>query len=848
MTSSFNPLQVPDYEAQFDNIAKQQEEAMASVFGQAEEDDQVSVNYASAETAERERVLDSLAAFSGTLMDSLVEQKKKDNEAEMQAGIVDAFYSDDDDTGIALTTFAEQELVDSTSVINKTADKIEASDGHSIVADQVRRAGSWREYGRYVGQIQNNVNMLPTMMSFAQKNMSVTVQDSDGSTRTLTYSALKEPEDFQLWMDKFTKKYLSQFPGLNPQVAQKYVFPQLRQNLQVSAIQWNTEREKINKQERKDDALDRIRAAAGTTFFGEVYVRELEARNISRKEGRTLLDKLARDKVIKPKDRQSIELALITDRSDGQRKPAKKVIARDLDGLDQIFADQAKADYEAREALITRNATAFERQLTQLALERADAGNPITQGELNAAIAELPTDPDDPNFIDYDRAQEIIQKIETREDLDDEAATAYLNARRASQGYITLRDVSRFSSTIQDKFLPQVQADRNIAEKGSKYFENGDEDIVAALNNKYLDAYGKIRKDKQVTFTNEKQRAQADLRKKFYENRTSGDYANDAEALRAAEKSVLKNLNPPYNTYTRNDKYDPDPKTDADKGIAVRNARNRLAADPNSYENEVFAGTDDYIEQLKKFKRTGMGEIPQFYKDLAVGSQLSAWDYADAQLKAAGDKEGLFKPKVEEVVDDLSPDIKKLLREYNTGSRSFRAAANATSQGGDIRWFLDTIAGRESAAHGEYDAYNLGGDDNGYTPIDPGNSAKDGRFGVPISQLSLGTLIQLGLDRKIFAAGRYQFVPGTLRETFNRLKAQGVVDENTIFDAQTQDRFAIERAKQRISWPGQNSVQGLINEWRGLKFEDPVKLQRMLNIIRSEPYLQPNVLMPGDTN
>ena len=473
MTSSFNPLQVPDYEAQFDNIVRQQEEAMASVFGQAEQDDQVSVNYASAETAERERVLDSLATFSGTLMDSLVEQKKKDNEAEMQAGIVDAFYSDDDDTGIALTTFAEQELVDSTSVINKTADKIEASDGHSIVADQVRRAGSWREYGRYVGQIQNNVNMLPTMMSFAQKNMSVTIEDPDGSTRTLAYSDLKEPEDFQLWMDKFTKRYLSQFPGLNPQVAQKYVFPQLRQNLQMSAIEWNTEREKINKQERKDDALDRIRAAAGTPFFGEVYKRELDSRNITRLEGKTLLEKLAREKVITKADVNNMRLTPITDRADGESKPLGKVFARDFDSLGQIFEDQAKADYEAREALIQRNATAFERQLTQLALERAEAGNPISQGELNAAVAELPTDPDDPNFIDFDKAQEIIQKIETREDLDDEAATAYLNARRASQGYITLRDVSRFSSAIQDKFLPQVQADRNIAEKGSKYFENG---------------------------------------------------------------------------------------------------------------------------------------------------------------------------------------------------------------------------------------------------------------------------------------------------------------------------------------------------------------------------------------
>tara|TARA_R100001443_G_C3359466_1_gene178742 strand:+ start:813 stop:3344 length:2532 start_codon:yes stop_codon:yes gene_type:complete len=843
MTASFNPLQVPDYESQFDNIAQQQEEAMASVFGQAEQDDQVSVNYASAETAERERVLDSLATFSGTLMDSLVEQKKKDNEAEMQAGIVDAFYSDDDDTGIALTTFAEQELVDSTSVINKTADKIEASDGHSIVADQVRRAGSWREYGRYVGQIQNNVNMLPTMMSFAQKNMSVTVQDSDGSTRTLTYSDLKEPEDFQLWMDKFTKRYLSQFPGLNPQVAQKYVFPQLRQNLQMSAIDWNTEREKINKQERKDDALDRIRAAAGTPFFGEVYVRELESRNITRKEGETLLDKLTRDEVISTDEENLIRVAPILDRSDGQRKPAGKVLARDLDGLSQIREEVAKADYEAREELIQRNATAFERQVQELARERAAAGNPITQGELNAAIAELPTDPDDPNFIDFDTAQRIVKDIETQEDLDDDNARTYLNALRASRGYITAPDVAMFSKTIQGEFGPQVSADAGIAKVGESYFENGEALIQSDLEGIYFDAFGRIDPNKRSIFNERKQRAEAALRTKFKENRESGKYANDAESLAAALKSVRENIK--VGTYTITPT---SPQPDPDKANAVRQARNVLATTPDAYKTSLLPNSEPYLEELREFKRTGRGGMPQYYKDLAVGSKLSAWDYANAQLKVAGDTEGLIKPAAEEVVDNLSPDVQKLLREYNTGSRSFRAAANATSQGGDIGWFLDTIAGRESAAHGHYDAYNLGGADNGYTPIDSGNSAEDGRFGVPISQLSLGTLIQLGLDRKIFAAGRYQFVPGTLRETFNRLKVQGVVDETTIFDAQTQDRFAIERAKQRISWPGENSVQGLINEWRGLKFEDPVKLQRMLNIIRSEPYLQPNVLMPGVTN
>jgi len=843
MTDSFNPLQVPDYESQFDSIARQQEQALASVFGQAEKDDQVFVQNINAEDAKRQEVLESLSSFSGSLMEQLVKQRKKFNEEEMQAGMVEAFYNDTDDDGIALTTFQEEDLVTSTAAINKTADNIEASDGHSIVADQVRRAGSWRDYGRYVGQIQNSVSMIPTMLSYAEKNMPVTLTASDGSQRVALYHELNEPQEYQQWSDQFTRKFLSQFPGLNPQVAQKYVFPQLRENLRFAAVEWNNEREKINKQNRKESSLDRIRAAAGSPLFGEVYVKELESRNINRAEGKDLLEKLERDGVISKYEENLIRTALITDRSDGQRKPAGKVIARDLDGLAQIRENRAKDDYEAREALIQRNETAFKRQLEELTRERSEAGNPITQGELNAALAELPTDPDDPNFIDLDRAQKIVKDIETQEDLDDEKARTYLNALRASRGYITAPDVAMFSSTIQREFGPQVSADAGIAKEGDGYFKNADEIIEETLKEQYYFNDGNVKPNmKLVELASRRQRAQADLRKKFNEYRTDGKFTVE-EALEKAKKNVLDNIK--VRTFTIPL---PVPQGDPNRANAVRQARNTLATNPEAYKTSLLPNSEPYLEELREFKRTGRGQMPEYYKALAIGSKLSAWDYADAQLKVAGDAEGLMKPGAEEVVDNLSPDIQKLLREYNTGSRSFRAAANATSQGGDINWFLDTIAGRESAADGEYDAYNLGGTNNGYTPIGSGNSAEDGRFGAPISTLSLGTLMQLGSEGKIFAAGRYQFIPGTLREVFNILNAQGLVDETTIFDAETQDRFAIARAKQRISWPGQNSVSGLINEWRGLKFEDPAKVLRMLEIIRSEPYLQSNVLMPGVTN
>ena len=112
------------------------------------------------------------------------------------------------------------------------------------------------------------------------------------------------------------------------------------------------------------------------------------------------------------------------------------------------------------------------------------------------------------------------------------------------------------------------------------------------------------------------------------------------------------------------------------------------------------------------------------------------------------------------------------------------------------------------------------------------------------------TLAELMQHQKqdMWAAGRYQFIPGTLKEVYARLENKGLVGPDTVFDAATQDLFALERARQRIGWPGQNTVQGLINEWRGLKYQDPETLSRMLELINKEPMLNPDNLMPGIAN
>ena len=138
---------------------------------------------------------------------------------------------------------------------------------------------------------------------------------------------------------------------------------------------------------------------------------------------------------------------------------------------------------------------------------------------------------------------------------------------------------------------------------------------------------------------------------------------------------------------------------------------------------------------------------------------------------------------------------------------------------------MDLVASKESEAYGGYDAYNLGGSAGGHVAHGSGNSS-DGRFGKPLSQLTVNDVVSLGQRGQIWAAGRYQFIPGTLRET---IKEAGLTGDE-VFNAETQDRLAIARARWRMR--NDRGMAGLRREWIGLNnVSDAVLRPAMQGII-----------------
>ena len=839
MTSSFNPLQEPDLSSEFDQNYQAQQAALQTIYGEAAKDAQAQVTYTKQQADARNSAIEKLSSFSGQLMEQLVERKKKFNEEEMNQGMLDAFFAGPDETQLASVDEQEQELVTSTRAVNTLADKIKEQDGHSLVAQEVRRAGSWREYGKYIGQVQNTVGMLSMQRGFAEANMPVTLTNSDGTQRQLSYAQLETITDYQAWQNEFVRKFLTQFPGINPEVAQKYIFPELRKSLKTSAIEWNQDREEAIEAERKSDAKDALVNASGSMNIGQIYLKLWESKVLTRKELSDAAKLLHDQDLLTDNDIENIKLADFTNFADGQPTTLGKAFERDFAWLETQKAEKLDKDFKTRNQQIDRNKTRFEEELNQL--------EGLTNAELRALQDRMTRDPNDlENYIPPADLKDILDKYQTREERDDEVSREILNALYLDRGGNLIEsDLKGHSATIRKEFgsLVRTPAEAQVISSLTDTYSGL---VQSAVKDLYMNTDGLIPVGKNNEFERRKLRAVKAFKDEFTKNLKSGEFKSPEDAAKAAEEFVRKKLEVKNSTYLLGAEQVP---SMINKASVVVEAKKLLMEDRDAYKSQVFEGSEPYLEELKQFAITGRGRIPQFYHDLSVGSELDAWAFADAQLKAANYKAGLGRPPVENQIDAFSPRTQQLLRNYNTPSRTFRAVQNELGTGGagNTKWFLDTIASKESASYGEYDAYNLGGANGGYTAYGSGNSAVDQRFGVPVSQLTLGELMALGSSNRIFAAGRYQFIPTTLREVFNRLNSQGVVGTDTVFDAEIQDLFAMTRAQQRISWPGQNSIQGLINEWRGLKFADPAKLERMLQILNNEPYLQPQALMPGLT-
>jgi len=834
MTNSFQPMQAPSMLEELDRNYKIQKESIETANIQADEDDKVRLQNLVEKNKEVQDTYLQLADFSQTMSKTMVDIKTKQNQRQMAQGLLSQMQNGPDEDAIAGVNAEEALLIDQSRQTNTVSDRIEAQDGHGLIARKVRNTDPWFQYGKYIGDIQQQVNALPSMLATAQADdgLSVTI---NGEPKT--YSMLDSNEDFMAWQQEFTTQFLERFPGINPAVAQKYIFKDLNKRLSSQAVSWSTAKDTADKKERVDAAKDRFFEAVQGDNAGEVYLDLLRTKSLDRDQMETLLNELVNDRTIGTGEIDKLRNYEYYHVGKRKRVLLGKEHARTFDQLEQRVADaQFQLDSNRRK----ERKAAAERLNQEFEQSLLNRDKDFTPDEINAfikhGISQGLTRSDMPFLTNY------ITKVSSdtvREE--SEVLNALIQGRR---GLLFQEDLRNVHPTTYRNYIGLVNGDQDQTQASSKQIAAAESDIEAQIDKDFNKVEG--RTDLAVnrpTRQRIKRYALRDFKDYYREFMLDGGHT-PTQALERALGEVGKNI--VANTYRQ--------KSINVELVESKERKQKLAfehlkSDRNSWKTEKLDGTEDVQDQLKRYAEDGVGTIPSIYYNLASTMPgVTGWDIANAQAELNG-YGALYKPKVEEGIDMLDPGVQRMLRYRNTPSRTYQASV-AT---GDQKWFLDSIASVESSGYGEYDAYNRGGSNDGYTASGSGNSREGpGKLSQPISTMTLGEIMKLQSlplhhPDGLHAVGRYQFIGSTFRETFRNTG----LSEDTVFDAATQDLFAMTRARQRISWPGQNSRAGLVSEWRGLKYlfqRNPEAAQRMLQIIQNEPMLQPSNLTAGVTD
>ena len=200
---------------------------------------------------------------------------------------------------------------------------------------------------------------------------------------------------------------------------------------------------------------------------------------------------------------------------------------------------------------------------------------------------------------------------------------------------------------------------------------------------------------------------------------------------------------------------------------------------------------------------------------------------------------------VEEYVD---PDISAFIADRsNMGKTHKGLMEQARRQGAEgverYKPMLELIRSKESSndqKHGGYDAMNLGGTQGGHVPIGTGTGTN--YFGQPLMTYSIRELLGMYDQKKIHAAGKYQFLGSTIRDLFDRGLVDPRITLDSKFDETTQDLLAISYLDDTISTyknGGQDDIlYGLGRRWLGLKKLPQKKVREALEAITSDPRFQ----------
>lgn len=809
----FKPLKAPSYVESFDESIREFESineiSERSIKTRAQQE---------VEAAEKRiREVEQLSKLSNKIFDEVTQLVEKRNEAQRAKGYAEELRNPTFNPNAPIAE--ETALAEGQAQANAAATEYEKQGGSAANAQTIRNTGGWAGYGRYQAQLYamgQGYNAFE--LQKRGEGFSIEVTRADG-TKVIVNPQNKDitAEEYKLWQDAVAQEYLKRAPDARDDVATKYMLEPMRRQQADSLQTWSTEKLAAQRAQEKEDRFAGFKTEletknpAAIDNFIKTHPGGMRA---GRLEVYQSLNMLVDMEVYTGEEAMDIlETQTIT--KDGKQITLAEAYPVEANGFENEIYKTAESNVTQNNRILKAEAEDLK---TLLRENYQEGGRPLTEDEIRTLGKQYRFNP---------FAQEVLKNAISKEDIEIENQMEDVRARMAA-GNITLQQLEdNYSPEVYAEMKDEVGAMDRFGSDLSAHKSDMEADVKAAAANALNLESG------DSTSTSPEFREAFYRGKRIYQEaylRARRDGKSDIEAREYARQQLnnkAQSLTAPADPI----KLDSIKVEEGLKSIRTYGA------------GRVIPNTQKELDAAYKYLTTGEGKLPGLYDSLTNGFPFTGKDLAMRQLAASGkydmSKVG-YAPK-EEAERGLKPELRSLLfSKPNTGRV---AQALTFAQGSDQQIILDSIASVESGdTYGQYDAYNLGGSDAGHTAHGSGNSAKDGRFGKPISQLTIGEIRRLHNAGQLHAAGRYQFIRPTFAEVANRLG----LSEDTVFDAKTQDMFALERVRQRAEWGALSG--GLRNEWIGLQHMPPERYNRLVEAanryVRS-PYNQPEVVTPG---
>ena len=487
---------------------------------------------------------------------------------------------------------------------------------------------------------------------------------------------------------------------------------------------------------------------------------------------------------------------------DESGKTFRQRFANRLDGskgLDSRIEDIQRRERALEDEQETEELKDIRRNFEAVVRDRAQRGEPpLTEGQIDLMLkADMAKTGKGPEYFPW------YKNYITQEDQDAEKEEKDLLRIRRDRGYLIESDLRNVSQATYTKFLSMVQEDKTKAELPKNYASDANRLINSLTDHHFNVVEGAAPKTPEW----EDMARRARDKYSVYVNEGIDAGMDPYNAQQEALKRVRENF--AAGTYTK----DPAVTPNTQYLQKLKSARLTMSQRPD-LDKYVIANTNAEIQQLVAYTE-GQAEIPKLYFDLAKNQRnLTAWDIAAAQFRAAGYGELTKSPK-QKAVDSLDPDVQAILRYKPNQNRLRRAQTGSFNTQTSsltspiLKRAADIVSNYESAGSGGYNAVNQGGEAGG-TKIPAGFYSGDFRKmpqhgGRDLTSLTIGEIMDLQADPggsrmsnaewvkqgKLHAVGRYQFIGSTLKGLVQRLG----IPRNAKFTPELQDRLFLSLLK-----------------------------------------------------